>query len=34
MDAKTKKIVKLVIILAIAFALVAVLVMQGRAGII
>jgi hypothetical protein len=34
MDEKTKKIAKLVIILAIAFALVAILVVQGRAGII
>jgi hypothetical protein len=31
---KTKKIIKLVIILAIAFVLVAILVSQGRAGIV
>jgi len=33
MSEKSKKIVKLVIILSIAFALIAILVSQGRAGI-
>jgi hypothetical protein len=34
MNEKTKKIVKLVIILAVVFALIAILVVQGRAGIV
>ena len=34
MNEQTKKIVKVIIILAVAFALIAILVVQGRAGIV